>query len=79
MGLPKAPLVIASVSGNHRALKRSEEFGASRVYISWLQSRKGVVKDVFFNSCGGPTCLLILTESIKRNANKVHMPCMKMG
>lgn len=81
MGLPKAPLVIASVRGNHCALKGSKVFGdvCVCIYISLPRYKKGVDKDLFFNSCGGPTCLLIIIGSIKRNANQVHVPCMKMG
>lgn len=79
VGLPKAPLVIASVRGNRCALKGSKVFGDVYIYISLLHYRKGFDKDLFFNSCGGPTCLLIVIGTIKRNANKVHVPCMKMG
>ena len=46
VGLPKVPLVIASVRGNRHALKGSNVFGAVRIYISLLQYRKGVVKDL---------------------------------
>lgn len=49
VGLPKAPLVIVSVRGNHHALKGSKVFGAVRIYISLLRYRKRVVKDLFFN------------------------------
>lgn len=47
--------------------------------ISLPQHRNRLVRDFSFKPCVWPTCLVMVTGSIKRNANKVHVPRMKMG
>lgn len=54
MGLPKAPLVIASVRGNHCALKGSKVFGEVCVYIfHCLSTKRGLTKTFSFTHVAG--------------------------